>query len=1475
MASAAPSFSSTKETTNYARLCRLLVDVGTQALRDAFDRIHPPSRLHGILASTSPAHPTLQSLRKRKILNVTQWGKLYPTIPSSVSSASFDITLLMVLLRNICGLGAPASTGSWDILPPASDNSIEANIARIKYYRNNVYGHATQASIDEPTFDSLWLDISNALLALGSAASYTSAISRLKTECMDPDFEEHYRELLKEWKKDDDSTKDNFERLEVGKKRTLCLAVPEDCYGMPPQLSVKPPKLNDLPNTSKPWRCADLPIDVLLLTVEDCEFLSCFSFLDQPFKSYNIEVGPIYFGYTGNADDQKKLKVALMKCSKGAAVPGGSLTAVKNAVRTLRPKAVFSVGTCSGLSSDKIKLGDVVVSSKLTTPAGFKTPVSRHLGSLVRDAHCGWIAPLENRDELEVKVHCDGDILSQTQAVKCGWDDLHFQYPEAIAVETEGEGVFAAAYDEKVEWVVVKGVASYVNQTQLSRSEWMSFASTMAASVVANMLNDPVVFQEWPHCNQEMLKTQGVHTQDQLKEIQEMQKTQGVHTQDKLKEFQETVIRKLETHEVHSQGKLKEIQESFSEDICRAKLQEHYKRTSKVRTSSWSRLSLVDIDQVYTRLSVIQRQTTLAGSKQSEIAHYSDLFSPISKRNNPKRILVQGETGIGKSTFAKRLAIDWARLGNTQTDDKQAAVLERFKLVVFVNLKEVSKCQSLKDVIYNSGLFAREDKWLVEGLLNYITNHQYEVLLLLDGYDEYHSGQESQIFDIFSGKELRDCCVLMTSRISKAGELQEFQDLLAEITGFSDEDKLTYITRQLGDKRDARDLYDHLEENELLGLAKVPLLLLFFCTLWKKKHSEGLSKAKTSLYLKIVQHVLSHNQGKNTSPRFSRVEDNSEILNQIGKLALECLLNDDHIFPYGKLSSEVLYEDSVVIGLLQVTEFTESLQPTEMVSFIHKSIQEFLAAWYVTHKCIPDGNLGLIEEHTQTLESCREFENVLRFICGLSDEGAAKVFDHLKSVRINDPSLDISEEISNEDHKYKPLIDVFGRHKDFSDLVFYCFEDVQSKETLAKICVECFDGITVISEPPSCVALLFSGVNSWTFIFNPCFLFLKFKDALATLYKVVETVNFLDAPMKITENSENVPLGEFLRKFLDVECEECGFSSILDIHDGDVSVYFRDLVLNCDAHARLFTESAQAVALPCQSVSLVPQKTSLKFLSTFISGMESNAMKDFGAVIKNCTHLMSIDVLQAEDSVCEFLQQLPNPSKCDLKLTCKLMSKGTEELAELLPSFENITGLCILFDEWCAEKAIMRLVSSITHKSLVHLSLLKIHLTPAVAAALGRSFQRLSSLQFLYLHGTGDSLNVEDMFALFDRIDKDMPLKWLTFTNVSVSGSLSPLTRKLCFFPHLTWLDLEHLYLNENDLQDLEMSFSDVPNLHRLSLSGNALDHVQKPLASFLMKLGKIKYFNCIGCKLSRETLRILQEALPHLFIYSENSVVD
>ena len=220
MAATSASFTSSKDTTNYARLCRLLVDVGSRVLRSTFDKMHPPATLHTVLASTSVHYATLQSLYKgkKKVLNPTQWGKLYPT-HSSVSSTAFDITLLTVLLRNICGLGPPAN--GWDRLPLAANIGIADDIARVKYYRNTVYGHASQASVDDSSFSAYWQEIREALVRLGGT-HFRAAIDSLEHDCMDPDIEEHYRELIKQWKKDDDSIKDKLEEIEGKKNIVQC-----------------------------------------------------------------------------------------------------------------------------------------------------------------------------------------------------------------------------------------------------------------------------------------------------------------------------------------------------------------------------------------------------------------------------------------------------------------------------------------------------------------------------------------------------------------------------------------------------------------------------------------------------------------------------------------------------------------------------------------------------------------------------------------------------------------------------------------------------------------------------------------------------------------------------------------------------------------------------------------------------------------------------------------------------------------------------------------------------------------------------------------------------------------------------------------------------------------------------------------------------------------------------------------------------
>ena len=212
MASATPSHPTTKETSNYARLCRLLVEVGSHVLREIFDRIYPPGNLHTVL--TDPRnHAKLQTLRKKRVLSTSQWHKLYPVIKSPVSSGNFDTSLLLFLLRNIWGLTLPVP--GQDDLPLVTDTSPAADITRIKILRDRVY--VTSGSVDDPTFDSYWNDIKDTFQRI-AGARYQDVINDLKTDCMDADIEKDYQELFREWLKDEDCVTDKLYEDEMVKK---------------------------------------------------------------------------------------------------------------------------------------------------------------------------------------------------------------------------------------------------------------------------------------------------------------------------------------------------------------------------------------------------------------------------------------------------------------------------------------------------------------------------------------------------------------------------------------------------------------------------------------------------------------------------------------------------------------------------------------------------------------------------------------------------------------------------------------------------------------------------------------------------------------------------------------------------------------------------------------------------------------------------------------------------------------------------------------------------------------------------------------------------------------------------------------------------------------------------------------------------------------------------------------------------------
>ena len=208
---------STAGKANFHRVTRLLIAGGTTLLREIFDNLCPLSNLPTVLSN-----PATQKQLKAAKLTKPQWDCLYPSPGVYGKSTDFDVTLLFRLLRAICGLTPPAT--GWDVLPPNSDYSLTAELARIKYYRNSVYGHVNQSmEITDDEFPSLWQEISGALVRIAGQISATrkhewqSAVGKFLKDPLTLEDERNAQELDL-WYSDDMEVKKSIERLHSASK---------------------------------------------------------------------------------------------------------------------------------------------------------------------------------------------------------------------------------------------------------------------------------------------------------------------------------------------------------------------------------------------------------------------------------------------------------------------------------------------------------------------------------------------------------------------------------------------------------------------------------------------------------------------------------------------------------------------------------------------------------------------------------------------------------------------------------------------------------------------------------------------------------------------------------------------------------------------------------------------------------------------------------------------------------------------------------------------------------------------------------------------------------------------------------------------------------------------------------------------------------------------------------------------------------
>ena len=425
---------------------------------------------------------------------------------------------------------------------------------------------------------------------------------------------------------------------------------------------------------------------------------------------------------------------------------------------------------------------------------------------------------------------------------------------------------------------------------------------------------------------------------------------------------------------------------------CQEKLKSYYDTFSKVKIIPWNESSSIEIDKIYTPLNWVRDHRKPSGVTKEELEDYTDMF-----KGKPTRMLVYGRPGIGKSTFCKKAAYDWSKA--------LKEILKNFSILLLINLRDVRDLEDIRDVLRASKLLASDGPISVDSLYDYIINNQDKVLLILDGYDEYSCAKEhSPILAIWKGEQLRDCHVIVTTRQLKCDELRGPSHVQLEVQGFKSWERIkTFARKFLVGEQDLDEFMSFLHEKDIGDMAEIPLLLLMLCNLWEgKKYHVELPKSRADIFTQFIQTILNHKGGSHQPMPFQEVTSTEakEDLSNLGKVAFEALLQDRLYVRCSELPSNISrsFQKLREVGLFQIVNLT-SLNPEKGAYFIHKSVQEFLAAWHIKEEV-----LSIKGESTPSLSKVESFEKivkmneVLKFACELSTEAAYAVFRHVASV---------------------------------------------------------------------------------------------------------------------------------------------------------------------------------------------------------------------------------------------------------------------------------------------------------------------------------------------------------------------------------------------------------------------------------------------------------------------------------------------
>ena len=219
---------------------------------------------------------------------------------------------------------------------------------------------------------------------------------------------------------------------------------------------------------------------------------------------------------------------------------------------------------------------------------------------------------------------------------------------------------------------------------------------------------------------------------------------------------------------------------------------------------------------LFSRLKIIEPPEELRASLPM-------LFSPRIQRDGiarpPKRLFIEGQADIGKSTLCKKMVYDYIHY-NMWID-----LFDRLIWIRLRKLKSQSKPgYSLKDLLYDEYFLDRRDGHLfADALRRVILESSARTLFILDGLDEAAQGSDHHMGRILQIL-LNQSHVIITSRPYRSSlEYMKPPDLELETIGFYPDQADAYIEKATGEEA-AREIQSFMQEHLLIQeLARVPI----------------------------------------------------------------------------------------------------------------------------------------------------------------------------------------------------------------------------------------------------------------------------------------------------------------------------------------------------------------------------------------------------------------------------------------------------------------------------------------------------------------------------------------------------------------------------------------------------------------------------------------------------------------------------